>query len=233
MKLSYPKHPLEIASFVFITLLMGFGLYYAFTDLKYFEAGYTREDGLIEWLTFIALGLGCGVNFYRAQILGPFRERRFVSSLYLLAFVFLFGLLEEISYGQRIWQAWFDFQVPEFFVKYNSQGEMNLHNLRLGGTNINRLVFGLFLGIGVVIYFLILPLAYNKLERIQKLIDSFALPIPRWYHILAYIIWAAVCEIIPGGKKGEMLELGGCWISMLMVFNPINRKIFSRQSLTR
>ncbi|MBT5093540.1 MAG: hypothetical protein HOM21_04825, partial [Halobacteriovoraceae bacterium] len=52
-------------------------------------------------------------------------------------------------------------------------------------------------------------------------------------HILAYLLLALLVNFIEGGKKGEILELGGCWIFMLMFFEPFNREIFSRKSFVR
>lgn len=48
-----------------------------------------------------------------------------ILAAFLIAFVFLMIGLEEISYGQRI----FDIQSNEFFLTHNLQGETNLHNL--------------------------------------------------------------------------------------------------------
>tara|TARA_R110002072_G_scaffold534_3_gene3650 strand:+ start:16673 stop:17371 length:699 start_codon:yes stop_codon:yes gene_type:complete len=227
--LSVPRKILEKIAFLMIFTLVFLGIYFSRTDLPFFEGTYVKEDGLLEWLTVIALLVGIIMNIYRARILSPFRSSRFIFGLYFMAFVFLFGLGEEISWGQRIIQSFSDFQVPEFFIKYNSQQEMNLHNLQFSGTKINKLIFGTFLGIVVVFYFLILPFLYKKVEKVKKLVDSFALPLPRSYHIIAYISLAILAEFISGGKKGEILEFGGCWIVLLMCFEPANRHIFSRQ----
>jgi hypothetical protein len=231
--MSYPRKVLERLCFVFVFTLCFLGVYYSRTDLSFYEGRYVREDGFIEWLTFFALFMGFVLNIYRAQILKPFRGVRFTFSLYAMALIFFFGLGEEISWGHRIYESLFDFRVPDFFIKYNTQGEMNLHNLSFGGTRINKLIFGLVLGIFVVIYFLILPFVYRKFAGVKKVLDSFALPLPHYYHIAAYLLLAGLCEFIEGGKKGEILEFGGCWIFLLMSFEPFNREIFSRKSLKR
>ena len=142
-------------------------------------------------------------------------------------------MLEEISYGQRIWESLFDFEVPMFFKVFNTQGEMNLHNLKFGETKINKVIFGTFLGICIVFYFLVLPVLYKKIEKVKVLVNTIALPLPRFYHIVAYLLLALLSEFIAGGKKGEILEFGGCWIFLLMCFEPRNREIFSRQCLER
>jgi len=231
--MSYPKVLLERICFVLVFVICVFGVYLSRTDLSYFEGVYVREDGFIEWLTVLSLFIGIILNIYRAGILKPFREIRFIGGLYVMAFLFFFGFGEEISWGQRIFESLFDFQVPAFFKQYNAQGEMNIHNLKFSGVKLNKLIFGLLLGTCVVFYFLILPFLYRKKESVQKFIDSCAIPIPHYYHIAAYLVLAAMAELIDGGKKGEILEFGGCWIFLLMSFQPYNRIIFSRKSLKR
>ncbi len=233
MEVDYPRKLLERLAFIFVFTLCLLGVYYSRTDLAFFEGSYVKEDGPLEWLTVVALLLGSILCFYRAKILKPFRHKKFILGLYLLSAMFFFGLGEEISWGHRIWHALFDFQTPEFFQKYNSQGEMNFHNLRFGGLKINKLIFGTFLGIGIVFYFLILPFIYRKKEAVKNFVDSWALPLPRIYHILAYVSLAVIAELIAGGKKGEILEFGGSWIVLLMIFEPYNREIFSRKSFER
>lgn len=212
------------------------GIYYSRTDVTFFESKYVVEDGFVEYLTVLALFM-CGfLCFYRASILAPFKKPIFILSLVFMGFVFVFGLGEEISWGQRI----FGFKTPEFFLKYNTQGELNLHNLRFGGGTptekgfrVNRIIFGTGLGIAVAIYFLILPVLYRKKESIKNLINKFAIPLPRNYHIIAYLILFGLVQLIPTPKKGEILEFGGCWIFLLMMFEPLNRKVFSRKLESR
>ena len=81
-------------------------------------AALTREDGYVE--TFGALCfLVTAVAF-----LMSFRARHNVFYL-LFGLLFLFGFLEEISYGQRL----FGFATPSFFLQHNVQQEFNIHNL--------------------------------------------------------------------------------------------------------
>ncbi len=228
-----PRKALERIGFIFVTVLCVLGVYFSRTDLLYYESVYAGEDGPIEWLTVVALLMGSIMSIYRARILSPFRNKKFIFCLYFTAFVFFFGLMEEISWGQRIWTALFDFQVPEFFRKYNSQGETNFHNLYFGSFKVNKIIFGTFLGIFIVFYFLVLPLLYRKVESVKEKVNEWGLPLPRVYHIIAYICLALLAEGVAGGKKGEVLEFGGSWIVLLMLFEPFNRDIFSRKMLDR
>ena len=220
---------LEYFFFAILGTFVLFGVYFSNTDLVYYEGTFVREDGLIEWLTVIALIVWVGLNFYRANILKPFRGSLFTACLIFFGCVFLFGALEEISYGQRI----IGFKTPEFFMKYNSQGEFNFHNLKFGGKSVNRIIFGTLLGIGVVFYFIVMPFLYVKKEKIKKLINKYAIPVPKLFHIVAYLALALAVKFIDSPKKGEILEFGGCWIFLLMNFHPMNMEIFCRKTLER
>lgn len=219
----------EKFGFLFVFLIVITSVIISRNNLDYYQKVLTKEDGLIEWLTVTALLLGALTAFYRARILITFRPSTFIWSLILLGFVFIFGAGEEISWGQRI----FDWHSPEFFRIYNTQGETNLHNLKFGNTKINKVIFGTFLGIVIGFYFLILPVLYKKLIKVRKFLNKIAIPIPKNLHIVAYLILAGLAYMIPGHKKGEILEFGGCWIFYLMTLEPLNRDRFSRKSFKR
>ncbi|RLA60362.1 MAG: hypothetical protein DRQ88_12905 [Epsilonproteobacteria bacterium] len=218
--------PSEILGFSFVFVLTLIGVIMANTNVVYFESVYVREDGLIEWLTFSALACSALLSFLRIKRLASIKNFWFVMGLLFFGLVFLFGAGEEISWGQRI----FDWSVPEFFAKNNLQGETNIHNLVVGGTKINKLVFGLLLGIAIGCYFLILPPLYKKIDKIKALVDSVALPIPKNSHLVAYLILFGLSFLIPSPKKGEILEFGGTFIFFLLLLHPYNENIFSRDS---
>ena len=220
---------LERVMYVFVLVISLIGVFSSNIDLLWYEGFFVKEDGIVEWLTALGLLVGAIACFHRAKILSPFRGTLFVACTIFLGFLFLFGLGEEISWGQRI----FDIKSSAFFLQNNSQGETNLHNLVVGGTKLNKLIFGTILGILIGIYFLILPFLYRKVEKIKNLIDKMAIPLPKYFHIIAYLILVGLTEFIAGGKKGEILEFGGVWIFVLMLFAPYNREIFSRKSFER
>lgn len=80
------------------------------------ESSLLPEDGLLEYLTF-AVSLIASILFVLCSFLG----NRF---LIYLGFAWFFFAMEEISWGQRI----FNFNVPKFFTDNNYQQEFTLHN---------------------------------------------------------------------------------------------------------
>jgi len=78
-----------------ILLMMLVGFILVFTNVPLFER-YTVEDGLVEWLTVIALLLAAGTAFSRAGQLRQYRSWLFVLGCVLLGLVLVFGAGEEI-----------------------------------------------------------------------------------------------------------------------------------------
>ncbi len=189
---------------------------------SFFKGVYVKEDGLVEWLTFLALVFGAFLSFYRIYFLRKSRDMFFLFCTFCLGALFVFGAGEEISWGQRI----FEIKSPQFFIENNTQKETNFHNLIISGVRINKLVFGLLTSIIIISYFLIIPILYKKINQFKKIIDYCAIPIPRNFHIYCYILLAVMYFITNSTKKGELLELGGCWIFLMMLYNPFNKKIY-------
>ena len=71
----------------------------------------------------------------------------------LLGLFFMFGAGEEISWGQRL----FEIESSGFFDENNAQGEMNLHNLFVNDTKINKLEFS-----GSFVFLLNVVFPYNR-----------------------------------------------------------------------
>lgn len=216
--------PTRVEAFFFAILLqfLLFGLYFAHTNLEYFEAVFAVEDGLVEWLTVAWLLLSCGLCLTRFVKLRGKRPKLFLFMLLFFAAGFFFGAGEEVSWGQRI----FEIKSSEFFMTHNSQGETNLHNLVVGGTKINKLLFGLILGIGIAFYCLVLPTLARKYPKIMDLVRKFAIPLPRGRQILAYVVIFILVQINPSPKRGELVEFGGTLMFFLMFLNPWNRSLF-------
>lgn len=216
--------PTRIEAFFYAVLIqfLLFGLYFAHTNLEYFEGVFAVEDGLVEWLTVVWLLACSALCLVRAVKLRKRRPKFFIGMLVFFSLVFIFGAGEEVSWGQRI----FNVQPSEFFQAHNAQGETNLHNLVVGETKINKLIFGLTLGILIAIYCLILPTLTRKVPAVKRLVDKFAIPIARGHHVIAYLVIFLLVEINPSPKRGELVEFGGTLMFFLMFLNPWNRRSF-------
>lgn len=105
---------------------------------------------------------------------------------------------------------------------------MNLHNLIVGGTKINKLIFSQLLIFVLVIYLLILPILYRKYGTIKNLMAAFAVPLVRWHHSIAFIIASFALIFIPSSKKWELYELAFAIIFFLIFLNPHNVRIYSK-----
>lgn len=115
----------------------------------------------------------------------------------LMALFFFFCAMEELSWGQRI----FEVDTPETFKLYNNQKELNLHNLIF--IQYTKLVFQYC----VLVWVAIIPILYARLERFKKLSDFIGIPIvparlsPFFYLALLF----AFVHITP--KSDEINEL--------------------------
>lgn len=216
------RENIEYSLFVFVGFHVLLGLLLSFVNFKYFEGNYTVEDGVIEWLSVDALLLSAGLMISRIYRIRLTKGWPFLVTLILFTCLFVFGAGEEISWGQRI----FNIESSDFFKANNAQHETNIHNLVVSGKKVNKIIFGTFLGICVATYFLILPVLFHKYEKIKKLVNRWALPIPRVRHIVAYLILFALCSIMPSPKRGEILEFGGTFIFFILILFPVNREIY-------
>ena len=224
---SFRKY-LEPVAFAFIAAICLFGVVVSRGEGDYFERVFAREDGFIEWLTVLALLVGAMACAVRAVTLARVRSKWFIAMLCLASLVLLFGVGEEISWGQRL----LGFATPESIAKHNSQGETNLHNLQFGGVKINKLLFGKVLATGVIFYFFGLPFLYDKSADWKRLVDQSAIPIPRLCHSLAYIVLVVLFLLVSSKKRGELLEFGGSGIAMLMLLFPRNSEIYRKATAT-
>lgn len=208
--------------FLFFHLLLG--IYLANFNLEYFESVYVMEDGSIEWFTADALFMSSFLCFYRFLKLRKVRSALFSGMLLFLTLLFFFGAGEELSWGQRILNV----ESSEFFLENNAQGETNFHNLVVGDTKINKLIFSQFLGISILLYICVFPWVSLKVEWVRRLATRFAVPIPRLIHIISCLLMGLTyaLELMPSGKKGEMLEFGNCFVFFMILLYPRNSEIY-------
>lgn len=209
-----------VLAVVFILVLTG--VIWARIDEASFRKTYVNEDHLIEWLTVLALLGSSALCFFRIYKLKATKSWPYLLITFIFGCMFLFGVGEEISWGQRI----FKFTSSDFFQTYNTQREVNLHNLIVRGIKINILIFSQFLSIMVVIYFIVLPILYRKYATLKIWIDRFAIPLPTWFHLGCYLLLFLLSEATGSDKRFELLEFGGSWIFFMMIFKPLNKENF-------
>jgi hypothetical protein len=212
-----------------LIIFISLALYVSHTDLYYFESTMVNEDGFFQWMTFYTLVFASVMCFYRVSILKPFRDNVFTSSLVVAGVTFLAFALDEMSWLQRV----FGFQSPVFFQTHNTKMQVNIHHLVIFGFYINNLIFTFAIKILATLYFLVLPFFYTKLDKIKAFVNKFAIPLPRYSQVGAYLVLTLLVGLIPSEFKYVIFEFGFYWILVLMMYNPLNNEIFSRVLLVR
>jgi hypothetical protein len=192
--------------------------------MNFFENVYVKEDGTVEYATAFMLFSISLLQLYRFFTLRKFKSLFWKLGVFGFVLMFFFGAGEEISWGQRI----FGLESTQYFIENNAQKEMNLHNIVAGGTKINKLIFSQLLTVTLVIYLLILPILYRRLGHLKNLMATFAVPLVRWHHSIAFIIASAAMFAIPSSKKWELYELAFGVIFFLIFLNPHNIRIYSK-----
>jgi len=206
---------IEIIGYIILGLVVVAGVVIAFIDNAYFSA-YTREDGIIEYSTAIFLFMGSIISLFRFT--KALRDKKFMVAI--TAFVFFLVLFfvagEEISWGQRI----FSVESTDFFKQKNTQGETNIHNLKIGGVKLNSLIFGKIVSFLLTIYLLVLPILYNKTLKIRKLVNYFGIPVAKYHHSIAVIIITILIFIIQSNAKWELFEFAFSLLLLLILIYP-------------
>jgi hypothetical protein len=101
---------------------------------------FLREDSLIEWATFTFYFIASIISF-KIAIKFFANKFYFFSFLYSILTIGLFFVaMEEISWGQRI----FNISTPDAMLTSNYQGEMNVHNLEWFPLHTLYIIVGLY-----------------------------------------------------------------------------------------
>lgn len=214
---------IDKAAYLFLIVIFGLGIYFANTNLTYFDEVYTVEDGFVENGSAIFLLSSSLLLLYRFFKL--FKQKEFFWKVGVLGFavVFFFGAGEEISWGQRI----FSLESSQYFMENNAQGETNLHNMVVGETKINKLIFSQLLTAVLIIYLIITPLLYRKFEWVKNLANKFAVPIVQWHHTISFLTGTLLLVFISSNRKWEIYELAFSVIFLLIFIKPFNKEIYS------
>jgi hypothetical protein len=173
---------------------------------------------VVEWLTVAGLV---------ASFIICIRHRPLRTTTILLAGALLFAAGEEVSWGMRI----FGFHASHFFATHNAQQETNLHNMIVDGIKINKLIFSLVLITAFGIYLVVVPALYKKKENVRTLLDCMAMPVPRFYQVVAFLSLFAIVSLLPDGKNAELLECGSAMLFTLIVRKPRNLTVYAGASI--
>lgn len=174
------------------------------------------EDGIVEWMQFLAFSLTSGLLGYVAIE----RFQREGINLGVLVLAGLTGLvalaaLEEISWFQRILQI----QSPEWFLQNNRQAETNLHNLGFGEESLHKAVLLKLIVITGLIHNLFLPLLARKRPAIRDFVERFGLYLPPLAASVPYLILVILSHLlVDHPRKGELGETFGAVHYMATVF---------------
>lgn len=187
----------RLVTFVFPLL---FGLVMVYLRLNRFDWYWflIKEDSIFEYLQF--LGLFISGMVLMKQYWSANHKKSLVSlTLFGLALGLLAISLEEISYGQRL----FNINNPQYFAENNIQNELTLHNL----SNIQPFLAGGYMGISLLLG-VIFPLIKLILQKIliknsYLLIHRKLVHLPGWelsgYFIPVGVVYALLVFWQPFG----------------------------------
>lgn len=211
-------------AYSFLIIIFGLGIYFANTDLTYFDEVYTVEDGFVENGSAIFLFSSSILLLYRFFKLYKFKKSLWKVGILAMSILFFFGAGEEISWGQRI----FDVQSSEYFLQNNAQGETNLHNMVVDGKKVNKIIFSQLLTVILVLYLIISPFLFRKYEWFKNLANTFAVPIVKWHYTIAFLVGTVLLIFISSNRKWEIYELSFSVIFLLIFISPLNKSIYTK-----
>jgi hypothetical protein len=214
----------EILFYVLLAGVLAVGVAIAAYDPLMYVNWYVPEDGVIEYATAGFLLAVAVISLWRLLVCRDGKTGWFTVMMVFTAVLFTFGAGEEVSWGQRI----FGFESNAFFQENNDQAETNLHNLMVGETKINKIIFGQLLTLVLVLYFLIGPFFYARSERLRALVDRFYIPVPAWHHMLGFGVALIATVLIADGKRAELSEFALSILLFLIVLRPRNAVLFAR-----
>ncbi len=217
----------EFLGYSLLLLVYAIGIYFANANVEFFDNSIAQEDGFAEYGTALMLFCISLLSISRLIKIGAAKPLLWKVGIIAMSLIFLFGAGEEISWGQRL----FDIESSEFFIENNAQKETNLHNLVVGDTKINKLIFSQILTAVLVIYLLILPVLYRRLKWVKNLTTLFAIPVPKWNHTIAFLLATGFLEFMKNSsRRWELYELAFGVIFFLIFLNPLNSYIFRKDS---
>lgn len=83
------------------------------------------------------------------------------------------------------------------------------------------------------LYFTLTPFLFSRVSAVSSFFNRFALSSPRWVHTFLYYGLVVLSLGVKEDPPLEMIEFAGVWLFVLVVYSPMNKRMFSRVSLTR
>lgn len=83
------------------------------------------------------------------------------------------------------------------------------------------------------LYFTLTPFLFSRVGMISGFFNRFAFASPRWAHTFLYFGLVLLALGVKKSFSFEMIEFAGVWLFVLVVYSPMNKKMFSRVSLSR
>lgn len=84
------------------------------------------------------------------------------------------------------------------------------------------------------LYLIVLPLCYLKFPKVKKRVDNWGIPLPRFYHIVFYLILIIAHYFTNSlDQRPEQLQFGAAWLFFMIMMEPLNRVVFSRTTIDR
>ena len=164
-------------------------VYYA--GVKWF----TGEDGLSEWWSVATYLVAAALAAVTARSLTRLGHPRIGWFHVLLALVFIFGALEEVSWGQRL----FGWSTPEGLASVNDQQETTLHNITSFNQVLPTVIF-------VASLLALVGAAFRAISHHHRLVTTADFILPSLVIFPAVLIiatWVGGLESFPG----NILEL--------------------------
>lgn len=166
-----------------------------------------QEDGLNETLQFFFFFITAYISFKNASLVYRYNKKWF-AFIMLFAIGLLFIALEEISWGQRI----FDIKSSDWLIANNYQQEITIHNITPAGKLSWFNLHDLFIIVGFYggLMFKIFPKDTKNLMRVrnilipQKQYSLYFLPTGIFYFYFEYI---NRLELYVIGSHQEVVEL--------------------------
>jgi len=157
---------------------------------------FISEDEPVEYATFVVYIITFIISIFVANSLKKLKKRWATVSFFIIAFVFIFIALEEISWSQRI----FEFETFGIFSE-STQEEINIHDLK-PFEYFEDPAFIVVGFLGGLLWIIFLKSSNNNFHSFKTFF------VPSWY-LMTYFIPVAIFYLILNLAPPEVSSLGG------------------------